>query len=79
MLRGMLSASKFANQRLAASSSSSPPPFSPLSAPVFGLEANRRVEVQNDVGVRVTRTFRCGRRMAMGRNIMARVVSCGEL
>jgi len=73
MFRGMVSASKFANQRLAASSSSSLPPCSPLSAPVFGLEANTRVDVQNEVGgVRVTEDLDCGRRMAMDRNIMAR-------
>lgn len=73
MLRGIVSASKFANQRLAASSSSSSPPFSPLPDPVFGLEANTRVDVQNEVGhVRVTKTLDCGRRMAMDRIIMAR-------
>lgn len=68
MLFGMVSASKVASQRLAASSS--PSPFSPPSDAVFGLAASRRVEVQNEVGVRVTVL---GRRMAMGRNIMARV------
>jgi hypothetical protein len=74
MLGGMVSASKFANQRLAASSSSSPPPFSPLSAPgVFDLEANKRVDVKNDAGVLVTRNPVRGRRLAMGRNIMVRV------
>ena len=73
MLRGMVSASNFANQRLAASSSSSSPPCSPLSAPVFGLEANTRVDVQNELAdVRVTKNFERGRKMAMLRNIMAR-------
>lgn len=75
MLRGIVSASKFANQRLAASSSSSSP-FSPPSAPVLGLCANKRVDVQNDAGVRVTNLLGNGRTKAMdGDKIMAPVES----